>query len=559
MNPIDRSIASAGRRIFMQDSLTALGWAGAARGGSRQHAAPADGVGCGRCRSRGGGYAVVAGLALLIAPVAAWVRRPDRATVAAMIDHRLKLKDRLATALYAVTLTHDPFARRVIEDASAAANDLHIREGFALRLHRVWGYVPPAGRDPGCSWALLVPQADLLGINAAALAAAPNRPSPSKPTEQVGQVVAAIQKLHATTPELKENEGDADLQQQLAEMTQADLRDPEMRKNIAAKLSDVDSKLGQAADQKQQQFQPLQNAMSRLGPMVPGPADRFADALRRGDFDSACRELDQLAKSAASMSEADKQALAQQLKNLADQLNQAAKDAAQQQAQAQQQMAQTLKNAGLSQQQVQQLQQQNFNQQAVQQALQKQGASQQQAQQVQQKIQQLQQQCQNAGQCSGGTQAMASPLGRMAQSMSQKPGGNSSSQQQQQMQQSASIREPAAFTDGPDAAATPAAPAVAVSDAAGDAVAVQGRRGQQDRHPEPVANVAEKAERRPGRRRCWRVEGGRRLGRAAAGAGAENQRLPDGRAGRHRPRRRAGDRVVDGKRPDDQGRAASEF
>src|SRR5690606_9526938 len=81
-----------------------------------------------------------------------------------------------------------------------------------------------------------------------------------------------------------------------ASLTQRDLMNPEYRQKAAAKMSAVEEKLASAEQQKAKEFESLQNALSRLDAGEPGPADRFADALRRGDFEAAKAALQSLAE-----------------------------------------------------------------------------------------------------------------------------------------------------------------------------------------------------------------------------------------------------------------------
>lgn len=380
-----------------------------------------------------GFYAALAGAVLAAAPVIAWLRRPDDNKVATLIDQRLHLKDQLATALYAQRMTNDPFAQQVIRDAHRTAENIDLKEAFRLRAHRAWGWTAPVAALLALLAVFLVPM-DLLGRESARQQAAAEEQEAAAVEQQLVQAVAAVRELRDTSRDSSEMQEASDELRELAGLTRQELKNPEMRRQAMAKLSSVQDKLGQAADQQEAQFNTVQAMLSRLDVNEKGPADKFADALRRGDFEAAAQALDDLAKEVESMSPEDRAAMERQLNSLADQLNQAAQQAAQQQAQQQQQTQQTLQNAGLSQQQIQQLQQQNFNPQAVQQALQQNGMSPQQAQQTAQQVQQQQQQQKNSGQCGSCASGLASSLGQMSRNSSSGQGKQGQSNQQGQQQ-----------------------------------------------------------------------------------------------------------------------------
>lgn len=377
------------------------------------------------------GYALIPGAALILAPITAWVRRPDSATVAATLDHRLKLKDQIATALYAERMPDDPFAKQVVESAQRTATGLDLRDAFRLRWGRAWAWVPPVAALMALVAVFMNPM-DLLGRAQAQAQREQEADAARVAEEQVVNAVAAVRSMRQENKATTDPETTEALNE-LAALTQRDLKNPEMRRQAVAKLSKVQEKLAAEAEQQESQFNTMQSMLSRLETDGQGPADKFADALRRGDFEAAKEALEDLAKNLDNMSPDERAALERQLGNLAQQLAQAAQAAAQQQAQQQQQMQQALQNAGLSQQQIQQLAQQNYNQQAVQQALQQNGMSQQQAQQTAQQIQKQQQQSQNASQCQNTASGLSSSLQKMSQSAS--PSQNQSQNQSQSQSQ----------------------------------------------------------------------------------------------------------------------------
>lgn len=428
-DPIARSITLARRRLFFQNWQATLGWlcllwlcVGAALLLTERLIAVSIPQWL---------YLALAGTVLVAAPVVAWRRWPSREATAEMVDGRLALKDRLATALYAKSMPDNPFAKHVVNDAQQSATKLSIGSAFPWRLSRAWAYVPPLTLAVVLA-ALFVPQLDLLGVAHARSQKQAQQDQAQDAKDQVDQTLAAIKEVEMSQPQpddpLSQMDSDQALDE-LAQITQGDLTSPKARQEAAVKLSQLQERLADQAQQQQEALESLQNTMSRLEDPPPGPADRFVDALRRGDFQAAQQAMEELAQSIESMPEDQRQALAQQLENLAQQLQQAAQQHAQQQAQSQQQINQLLQNAGLSNQQVPQLQQQGANPQALQQQLTQQGMSPQQTQQLAQQLQQLQQQQQNQNQNNQACQNMASSLQNQA---SQCQGNNASNSQPNQ-------------------------------------------------------------------------------------------------------------------------------
>lgn len=428
LHAIHRAIAIARRRLFVQRWLDRTGWcllggvaaATAVLMADRLAAVPVPWP----------VYAAVAGAAVLAATVMAMIGQPSSGQVAIAVDERLHLKDKLSTALYATTLADDPLAPTVIRDAQTAAASAKVREGFPLRLGRVWGWLPVAGAVLALLFALVKPM-DLLGLAEARRVAQVEAQQAAEAQEKLVEAVAAIEQLQQEEGTLDEI-NPLSAMQEAANLTQRELTNPEYRQKAAAKLSAVQDKLEQAEQQKAREFEALQNTLSRMDAGQPGPADRFADALRRGDFEAAKDALQQLADNVGDMPADQQQALKQQLDNLAQQLDDAAKQAQAQQAQTQQNIQQQLSEAGLSQQQIQQAQQQGYNAQHLQQLLQQQGMSQQQAQQMAQNIQQQQQQSQSQGQCQSQCNGLGQSLQQMANSINPSRQGQQGQQGQGQ-------------------------------------------------------------------------------------------------------------------------------
>ncbi len=432
MKTILRSIAHAKRRIYLQNVISALGTLIAvglmvALGLlciDRLLAIPVS------IRL----YAVIGAVAAVGPFLWARLRLPDDAATAEAIDRRMKLKDQVATALFAADIKDDPFARRVVEDARKTASGLKLASGFPLRWTRVWAYVPPAAAVLAVL-VVFLPQMDLLGIATARQQRNRQQQKTQQAQEHIVEAAALIEQIQVTQPttdghSLDELHPDQALRE-LAQITKQDLSNPRLRDEAAAKLSQAQQALAQKSHNQQQQLDQLQNALSRLDPETPGPGDAFADALRRGDFEAAQEAIQELASKVESIDDHDRQALQDQLEDLASQLQQIAQQQAQNSQEANQQAQKMLSDAGLSPQQVQQLQQQGMPPEAIQQQLQQQGMPSQQAQQLANQVQQLQQQQGRHRNTSQQTNQLSSALNQMSQTAPHTPGQQPPGQQGQ--------------------------------------------------------------------------------------------------------------------------------
>ncbi|MFA9477957.1 hypothetical protein ACERK3_06555 [Phycisphaerales bacterium AB-hyl4] len=392
-------------------------------------------------------YAIVAGVVVLATPVLAWRGLPGQAQVAELLDDRLHLKDRLSTALYVRAMADQPFARQVMVDAEQAADRLSVREALPVRGGRAWNWTPVGVAVFGLL-ALLVPaEVDVLGLNQRQAQQAADDAQADEAQQRIVEASA-----HMPDPSRMTDEAEAaraeDLLNQLAELSQRDLRNPDIRRDAQAQLSRLQDRIASEREQQERTLRTMRNAMSRIDPGQSGPANRFADALRRGEFASAQRELDELSRAVreGSLSESEQQALQQQLRNMSDQLEQSAEQHRQRQEQTQEQMREQLREQGLSDEQIDDLQQQNFDQQAVEDALREEyeqqdmdrEQAQQQAREQAERTQQQQQQSQQDSQAGEMCDGLGGSMSQMADALDpqgQQQGQQGQDGQQQQAQQ----------------------------------------------------------------------------------------------------------------------------
>ncbi|MBB6430319.1 hypothetical protein [Algisphaera agarilytica] len=449
MTATQRTIGRARRRLVGQTTLRALGWSlllASAVAAAAVVATQSFGV-----RLEWWAYATLGGVALLVAILVGVMRRPEPDAVAVLVDDRLNLKDKLGTSLYAVTLDDNELTRQVIDDAERAAASANVGEAFPVRPTKVWAWAL------GGAAVVALLTLDPLGLYDSALqraeAAKVQAAEAQELEELLAQAKEEAEKLAAEDePEAQDEDAaamdPAELEEQLeALLTQKDLSNPEDQREAAAEVSDLQEKFEEAVAQQQAAVEALQNTMSQIDPGETGPADRFADALRRGDFSQAQEELAKLADElqAGDLSESQQEALAEQMSQLSEQLEQLAEQQQDMSEQAEQAAQQAMENAGMSQEQMDQLAEDGFDPEAVQQALQQaleqmQGMSaeeaQQMAEQLQQQMENAMQQAQNSENAGDAAEQLSQAMQQMSQAMQEQTQQNQQlSDALQQMQQ----------------------------------------------------------------------------------------------------------------------------
>ncbi len=235
-------------------------------------------------------------------------------------------------------------------------------------------------------------------------------------------------------------------------LARRDLTNPEDRRKTQAEVSSIQERFEQKTRQQQERVDALQNMLSPLDAGERGPADRFTAALRRADFQAAQQEIARLSDQLKNgdLTEDQKQRLGEQLASLSEQLQDMADEQAEQQQQSLDEMKQALENAGVSENQAEELAQPDTSPAKVQEALQQaqnqnppadtnndspdssdpqnqKNASQQQAAQ---QASQSQQQAEQAGECQSQAEGLSNALGQMAKAVQQQQQNGSQQQSQ---------------------------------------------------------------------------------------------------------------------------------
>lgn len=335
--------------------------------------------------------------------VGAWTwwmtRRPSSLQVAVQVDDRLELREKLSTAMLCRG-REDAFAQAAIDDAIGVARDAKTRE----RVTRKFVVAPPPNwwMSPAIVMlaimaTLWVPQFDLFADepeeDKVAMVDEETIESIEAQVEESMQKVA--EELGTTKEELEEALGN------LGDEMNPEDRDPmtpdEAKRDAFKKLTAMQDKLRDANEAKAQTMDAMLDKLRQLelGGM-DGPAADMGKALAEGDFDAAKQALEQIQNDIENgdMNEEDKQKLAEQMANLAEQLDQLSKNNAA--------MAEALKKAGMDPNLA------NMDKDAIKEALENaQNLTEQQRQQLQQMANAMQQANQNMQQMAAAAQQMA--------------------------------------------------------------------------------------------------------------------------------------------------------
>ena len=274
-----------------------------------------------------GALAIGLGVAVLAtAVVFSRIAAASERSIALLVDERLGLDERFISAI-ALEDSQDPFARAAVADALQLAADpaltRKIRKAFPLAMqHRGWYALLAIALLLGLDALLPVyawksPDAALVEPAALQLAQDTSRAA-------VEKVIQEVEDRDELKKELERNYGD------LAKVGEAgkELANPtspeEARRDAIRRMSDLAEKIDAVrTGEKAQLSQALKQDLKSLDATEQSQGKELADALAKGDFSEAKKQLDDLAKKAAdgSMSDAEKAKLEQDLSKLSKQLD----------------------------------------------------------------------------------------------------------------------------------------------------------------------------------------------------------------------------------------------
>ena len=379
MTSIQRSVARAKRRVVLASLVRWTGWAALLALGAACVMRVVDQL-LPLVALPLWAYFVPAGLALIGAFALALRAMPGDAEAAVLLDDKLKLKDKLATAMYTATLPEQTdLTRQVAREGDEAAQRARtmVAQAVPVRFTKVWNAVPVVMGLVVA--AVFVPEADPLKQ----VERQQEKEEEARLAEHTEEIIInTTQNLPdgEDTPDTEFVEGEPDEARGRLEAIAEEIRaNPEkadeLRREAAALASQEESRLEQQSDIVEATFRPLENSNSQLDSGVDGPANDFESAMRRNDFESAqeaVQEMQEQIERNEEMTQEEREQAQQQLENLSQQLQQHAQNHQQQQQnqqqQAQQNLQQQLQQSGMSASQAQQTAQQMTQQ--MQQAMQ---------------------------------------------------------------------------------------------------------------------------------------------------------------------------------------------
>jgi hypothetical protein len=261
-------------------------------------------------------------LAFLTASVITYVTRPTLGQVAAEVDHRFALRERLSSSLQLSGEDLDSeMGRALLADAERRAEKLAVGERFGLEPSRR-ALLPLL---PAVFLMVLVFIPDATNSNRAD---ANVDQQAQQEAEQVKNAATALKKRLAQRRREAAAEGLKEAEELFKELErQADAiskRSDLKKKEALVQLNDIKKQLRERRDQLGSPEE-MRKALSGLKEMNEGPADKIADSLEKGDFGEAKEQVEKLAEKLrdGSLTEQEKQQLAEQMEQLQERIAQA--------------------------------------------------------------------------------------------------------------------------------------------------------------------------------------------------------------------------------------------
>ncbi|MDX1925745.1 MAG: hypothetical protein SFV81_04465 [Pirellulaceae bacterium] len=263
-----------------------------------------------------------AALALIINTVLTLVGRPTLADAAVEIDRRFGLRERLSSVLVmSKEDTETDLGKALADDAQKRAEKLDVRDKFQWGLRR----------------SLMLPL--IPAIIGAALWYAPNRLAPEEVANKDSKTTIK-QIKNSTKPlldqikkkrEQAEKDGLSEIEIDFFKKLEGELaklqKDNKLdTKQSLAKLNDIKEQLEERRNEMGS-AENLKRNLQNLEKFEAGPAEKLADALKKGDFEKAEESLEQMVKKmqAGEMSPAEMEQLQKQLDKIGEAMAEAAK------------------------------------------------------------------------------------------------------------------------------------------------------------------------------------------------------------------------------------------
>jgi chemotaxis protein histidine kinase CheA len=263
-----------------------------------------------------------AALAIIINTVLTLVGRPTLADAAVEIDRRFGLRERLSSVLVmSKEDTDTDLGKALAADAQKRAEKLDVRDKFQWGLRR----------------SLMLPL--IPALIGAALWYAPNRLAPDEVASKDSKTT--IKQIKSSTKPLldqikkkreqAEKDGLSDIEIDFFKKLEGELaklqKDNKLdTKQSLAKLNDIKQQLEERRNEMGS-AENLKRNLQNLEKFEAGPAEKLADALKKGDFEKAEESLEQMVKKmqAGEMSPAEMEQLQKQLDKIGEAMAEAAK------------------------------------------------------------------------------------------------------------------------------------------------------------------------------------------------------------------------------------------
>ncbi len=275
-------------------------------------------------------YAIAIGSGVLLGALSAVMVPPRRFDMAVKLDRTLGLRDRIASA---EIVRHDAsragvFGPLVEQDAQRVAQRVDVRAATPIRITRVWFGAA------GAALLLVIGMALMPTVDWSSQSSDTTTPVAMHTPGTVQQQELIAQEIERAVAGVDTEEPlDPDLQQELnrlnelAEQLSADTATPAelsaVRDDAAATLNDVADRIANDAQRDLEATEAVAERFSGLeAAEAPMTAQEFAQALRNGEFGDAASLFEDLMRDAESLAPAEREALADGLRDLGDQLTQ---------------------------------------------------------------------------------------------------------------------------------------------------------------------------------------------------------------------------------------------
>ena len=256
-------------------------------------------------------------LALVIAGVWSYVSRQSSLVAAIEIDKRYGLKERVSSSIALSSAEQETEAgKAVVEDAIRRVGRIDVREHFGITLGRRF----------------LMPLLPLLIAFAVGFFVEQRKgqsTAGATPTEQSQkEIKKQAQQLRKRLAERRKRLSESGLKDADKIFGELDKEMKEMEKKTPANTKQAMIKLNKLTDKVNERRKALggsdkiKEQMQKLKNFKRGPADKMADALKKGDLKKAKAELDNLKQKLKDnkLNDEEKKALGEQLKQMQDKL-----------------------------------------------------------------------------------------------------------------------------------------------------------------------------------------------------------------------------------------------